>query len=115
MMRTGTSMVRPGGGISRQNSGIRMMGSPGPVAGKKPGSPNGAPTGRKVSSSVGGASSKEVAFEGGKADGQVDIGGFNPPPFKLETAAACQLVTYVYESKVYWLMIYGLHFFGTFY
>ena len=97
MVRAASSMMRPGA-LSRQNSGIRALASPGPAQGKKPGSP-GLP-GRKVSSSVGGASSKEPALEGGKPEGQVDIGGFNPPPFKLETSAACQLIAYIYESKV---------------
>lgn len=30
----------------------------------------------------------------------MDIGGHNPPAFKLETMSACQLITYVYEAKV---------------
>lgn len=67
------STVRPG--LSRQNSGVRpLMGSPVVTQGK--------------TLAVGGH------------EGRVDIGGFQPPPFKLETLAACQLITFIYESKV---------------
>jgi hypothetical protein len=98
MVRASSSLARPGGSLSRQNSGIRALASPGPAQGKKPGSPN--LPGRKVSAGAGGASSKEASLEGGKPEGRVDIGGFNPQPFKLETSAACQLITCIYESKV---------------
>ena len=35
-----------------------------------------------------------------KEEGHVNIGGSNPPAYKLETAAACQLVVSIYEDKV---------------
>ena len=75
------STVRPG--LSRQNSGVRpLMGSPVVTQGK--------------TLAVGGH------------EGRVDIGGFQPPPFKLETLAACQLITFIYESKVRCsLLFYG--------
>ena len=37
-----------------------------------------------------------------KEEGRVDVGGLNPGPFKLETVAACQMITFIYEAKVRW-------------
>lgn len=75
MIMRGSSLARPG--LSRQNSGVRgNLGSPGPALGKS------------------------LPAVPGKEEGRVDIGGYNPPPFKLETAAACQLITFIYSMKV---------------
>lgn len=79
MIMRGSSFARPG--LSRQNSGVRgnlagNLGSPGPALGKS------------------------LPAVPGKEEGRVDIGGYNPPPFKLETAAACQLITFIYSMKV---------------
>lgn len=75
----GTSMVsRPG--LSRQNSGLRGNG----------------PSTASPLQAVGKSLTSTVA----KEEGRVDIGGFQPPAFKLESTAACQLITYIYSAKV---------------
>jgi hypothetical protein len=81
----GSVMARPG--LSRQNSGIRGAGS------------GGLPMGSPLQNM--GKSFAAAAIVPGKEEGRVDVGGFQPPAFKLETAAACQLITYIYSSKVW--------------
>lgn len=70
--------------LSRQNSGLR--GSPVVTSGKHGG------LARNDSGGGGSGAHKE--------EGRVDVGGLNPPAFKLESMSACQLITYVYEAKV---------------
>lgn len=74
------SSIRPGmGSLSRQNSGIRMNGSPGMAM----------------------ASGKHLAAkEKEKEEGHIDVGGKNPPAYKLESIQACQLIAYIYECKL---------------
>ena len=74
----GNSMVRPG--LSRQNSGLRSSQSP------------------LITSSK----SMSMHLNKEKEEGRVDVGGLNPGPFKLETVAACQMITFIYEAKVRW-------------
>jgi hypothetical protein len=84
----GSVMARPG--LSRQNSGIRGGAGSG-------GLPMGSPLQNMGKSFAAAAAAAAVP---GKEEGRVDVGGFQPPAFKLETAAACQLITYIYSSKV---------------
>lgn len=73
LMNRNSSVTRPGiGSLSRQNSGIRGVNSPT-------------------------ISTKQMPP---KEEGRIDAGGKNPPNYKLETVQACQLITYIYESKL---------------
>lgn len=69
--------------LSRQNSGLR--GSPVVTSGKH---------------GLGGLARNDSGGSAHKEEGRVDVGGLNPPAFKLESVSACQLITYIYEAKV---------------
>ena len=52
------------------------------------------------STSSPGMGARKVLVQQEEVDGNVNIGGKNPPAYKLDTAAACQLVTSIFEDKV---------------
>ena len=61
-------------GLSRQSSGVRLGGSPAPPS----------------------SNSKHLP----KEEGHVEVGGLNPPNYKLDSVQAGQLIAFVYESKL---------------
>ena len=77
-----SNSMRPG--LVRQGSGLgRSTGSPSP--------------GQALRKSMGAVAAAAAAT---REEGSVDVGGKNPPTYKLETSAACQLVAFIYEQKV---------------